>query len=171
MNDDVPPHDAALDAPRWKRELTAADAGILLEASLINLNWPGPRYTVDDVVSTPAFAHYAWLDPDRGDYGVVVERADGWLGVAWVLFLPAESPGYGFVAPHIGEVSIAVQAGFRGAGLGRELLGDLLDAARLRGLAGLSLSVEAGNPARHLYDSMGFVDVPGAAAGTMLVTL
>ncbi len=62
-----------------------------------------------------------------------------------------------------------MRADVRGAGVGRRLLRASKDAAAARGLAALSLSVEDGNHARHLYESEGFADVPGREAdGVML---
>lgn len=152
-----------------KRELRADDGRILLEATLINFNWNGTRFSADDVLSHPDFAHYTVLVPQRGDFGVVAAQGPRWMGVSWVLFLPEDAPGYGFVKPGIGELSLCVHKEVRRQGLGRELLGDAIQLARSRGLEGLSLSVEEGNPARSLYRSTGFVDASDAAQhGTMV---
>ena len=47
----------------------------------------------------------------------------------------------------------------RGEGIGRRLLVDLVGAGVARGHRALSLSVREANPARALYESVGFVRV------------
>jgi GNAT superfamily N-acetyltransferase len=154
-----------------KRCLRVSDHRILAEATLANLNWKGERFTAADVQQTPAFCHYSKMDPSRGDFGVIAEDDRGWAGVVWVLFLPADHPGYGFVSPEHGELSVCVHERVRRAGLGRELMLDVIQIARQRGYPGLSLSVEAGNGARELYCSLGFVVAdPGTLPGTMILT-
>ena len=161
------------------RELGEADNAILAEATLLNLNWVGDRFAHVVVNANSAFAHYARLLPSRGDFGFVAEDEGGssndagasWLGVVWVLYLPGAEPGFGFVAESVAELSICVQPGVRGRGLGRRLLQTALAGAVDRGHRQLSLSVEEGNPARGLYASVGFVDAPvPAAPGTMIWT-
>ncbi|MBW8173693.1 GNAT family N-acetyltransferase [Ornithinimicrobium sp. Arc0846-15] len=155
-----------------KRELTPADEALLREATLLNLNWSGQRFSMDDVLAEPSFAHYTRLVSGRGDFGVVVEQDSRWVGVVWVLMLPATDPGYGFVAEGIGEVSVCVDERHRGRGIGRQLMMDALAFARSRGDSRLSLSVEEGNPARSLYSSLGFKDAGAEAIpGTMVVDL
>ncbi len=73
--------------------------------------------------------------------------------------------GYGGL-DHGGEVAdvmtLAVRPPGRGTGLGRRLLGDLIERAMGRGAMSLLLEVRADNvPARRLYESSGFevVDV------------
>ncbi|MFV0451726.1 MAG: GNAT family N-acetyltransferase [Propioniciclava sp.] len=145
---------------------------MLLEATLLNINWADPRFTPQDVRATHEFAHYTELLPERGDFGFVASGAAGWGGAVWVVYLPATDPGYGFVAPGVGELRLSVRAEFRSAGLGRELLSIALEATRRRGDAAVSLSVEEGNPARRLYESVGFVDVdPFRRPGTMMLDL
>lgn len=149
---------------------------VLREATLGNLNWQGPRFEADDVVERPEFAHYTHLDLERGDFGVVamsVQRQPcaQWLGVAWALQLPPEDPGWGFVAPGIPEISVYVRPAWRERRVGRLLLHDLHTEARRRGLEAVSLSVEEGNHARYLYESLGYAAVPAAAPGTMLLRL
>ena len=91
------------------------------------------------------------MDARRGDYGVVACTSQGqWVGTARVLYLPQQNPGYGFVAPGIGELGVSVQPEARGVGLGTELICDVVEIARVRGDRGVSLSVETGNPARKL---------------------
>jgi ribosomal protein S18 acetylase RimI-like enzyme len=60
-------------------------------------------------------------------------------------------------------VSIGVQPNARGQGVGEKLMRALIDEAARRGL-GLDLSVRSENPARRLYERLGFRDIPGSAA-------
>jgi len=69
------------------------------------------------------------------------------------------SHGHGFVTEEIPELSIAVIASRRLAGIGRRLLVDLINASDSQGYQALSLSVREANPARRLYESVGFVPV------------
>ena len=83
------------------------------------------------------------------------------MGAAWALFLPPNAPGWGFVSDEIPEVSVWVAQSYRRQGIGRALMHATQHGARFRDLPGLSLSVEASNPAKELYRSEGFVDVEG----------
>ncbi len=154
------------------RELTPEDACILREATLMNINWLGDRFTMQDVLKIPELSHYTIVDPDRGDYGIVALQDQQWVGVVWVLFLPQDDPGFGFVASGIGELSICVRPGMRGAGIGTELLQRSIVVARTRGERKITLSVEEGNPARKLYEKCGFADAGGNTdPGTMILEL
>lgn len=141
------------------RPLATTDDPLLVRATLDNLNWSEHRFTVDDVREQSEFRHYAKLVPERGDFGLVAEDADGVLAVAWALLLPADDPGYGFLDESTPEISLWVRADSRGRGTGRLLLRRLLQEAATRGLQSLSLSVEAGNHAKRLYASEGFREV------------
>ncbi len=151
------------------RSLTAEDGDLLERATLENVNWEREQVTLDQVRAAPELAHYTQFVPGRGDFGVVAERDGEPVGVAWAIFLPADDPGYGFIDDAVPELALWVRADVRGRGVGRRLLRALKDTAAERGLAALSLSVEDGNHARHLYESEGFADVPGREAdGVML---
>jgi len=154
------------------RPLTVDDRELLRTATLENVNWSGERrFTHRDVDERPDLRHYALFRPDRGDLGFVAEVQGLVVGVTWALFLDSDDPGYGFVADGVPELSLSVWSGYRGQGVGGELLRLALAEARLRGIESVSLSVEAGNPSVHLYRSVGFAAVPGAAEGTMAVDL
>ncbi|MEJ7650036.1 MAG: GNAT family N-acetyltransferase [Nakamurella sp.] len=164
------------------RDLLATDVQLRARATLDNVNWSGPRFTADQVRDDPALAHYWAGPPGPLDLGLVAEEAAGGggcpgaaaVGVAWLRHFAAADRGYGFVDSSVPELSIWVRADHRGRGLGGRLLTALLDAARDAGLPGVSLSVEAGNPARRLYERSGFshagIDRDGAAyeSGTLL---
>lgn len=143
------------------RVLTEADEPLLWSATLENLNWAQTRFTMRDVVDRGEFAHYAQLVVARGDFGFVAERDDRPVGVVWVLFLPAEDAGYGFVGDHTPELSLWVDAEERGRGVGRYLLRLAKTEARRRGIAAVSLSVESRNFAKNLYQDEGFRPVHG----------
>ncbi|GAC69420.1 GNAT family N-acetyltransferase [Gordonia soli] len=151
------------------RPLTAADDTLLATATLENLNWAAPRFTVADVLESPEFAKYTQLSLSRGDFGVVAEADGRAVGVAWALALSARDAGYGFVDDRTPEFSLWVHRTHRDRGIGRRLTAGLLAEATLR-TCRVSLSVEAGNSrARHLYESLGFTAVPDRTAdGVML---
>ena len=151
------------------RPLGAHESRLLEEATLGNMNWCGPRFTAQDVRDRPEFAHYTRLVPQRGDFGVVADGADGAVGVVWALFLPAHDPGYGYVDERTAEISLWVSEDNRRKGVGRALLRHVIDEARARGVPRLSLSVEAGNHAKALYRSEGFSDWPGGQADGVMV--
>nr|NLD41056.1 GNAT family N-acetyltransferase [Actinomycetales bacterium] len=145
---------------------------LVLEASMGTINWPGPRFTVEQAMANPELARYRDLRPERGDFGVVAEVDGVAIGLCWVLFLPEEEPGFGFVAVDVPEYAIWVRDGHRRRGLARRLTRAVVAEARCRGLPALSLSVEANNPSRFLYLAEGFVPVPGREDdGVMVLAL
>jgi ribosomal protein S18 acetylase RimI-like enzyme len=118
------------------------------------------------VLAFPQNARYVVGWPRAGDFGVIAETAgDRRVGAAWWHYFSVDAPGYGFIAEDVPEVSIGVVAEHRGRGIGGRLLTELAAAARDAGLPALSLSVEAANPARRLYERHGYRTV-GSKGGS-----
>jgi ribosomal protein S18 acetylase RimI-like enzyme len=117
-----------------------------------------PTPTGDEVLADPRYAMYLEGWPRPGDDGVIAEDG-GPIGAAWSRTFTEARHGYGFVAEDIPELSIAVVATRRREGVGRLLLINLIEMSVRRGCSALSLSVRENNPARHLYESVGFVRV------------
>lgn len=158
--------------------IRAADQGdraVVEDALVWAVNWSPDRepFPRDVVLNHAAFAHYVAGWPAPGDLGVVAGAArpgTGPVGAAWLRYLPANDPGYGFVAEDVPELSIGVHPEYRGRGIGRRLLRSLLAMAREQGLARVSLSVERDNRARDLYLGEGFRVVGGDdTSDTMLI--
>ena len=108
-----------------------------------------------------------------GDAGLVaLDPGEAPIGAAWYRLFSREEPGYGFVSESIPELSIGVRAAARRAGVGTALLTALVRLAREEGHAALSLSVEPDNPARSLYERLGFRRIGSeGGAWTMRVEL
>jgi GNAT superfamily N-acetyltransferase len=80
------------------------------------------------------------------------------IGGAWLRLWDPNDPGYGYCDAATPELSIAVLPQHRGKGVGTRLLERLLDVASAYH-RDVSLSVSIDNPARRLYQRMGFVVV------------
>jgi GNAT superfamily N-acetyltransferase len=78
------------------------------------------------------------------------------VGAAWFRLWTLESHSYGFIDAMTPEVGMAVVRTHRRRGIGRALLKELIGTARADRFAALSLSVNPNNPARLLYESLGF---------------
>ena len=139
------------------RPARASDAAFLTEMLVKAAFWrpDGPVGTGDEVLRDPELAHYVSDWPRSGDLGVIAE-ADQPIGAAWLRFFTADDPGYGFIDAATPEVGMGVLGPWRGRGVGRRLLVELITAARQEGLSALSLSVETDNYARRLYEALGF---------------
>lgn len=157
------------------RPAVPGDADFLLAMLVEAGSWdPGrPALIVEDVVARPELFHYVDGWPRSGDAGVVAEDADGGpTGAAWYREFSDADPGYGFVDATVPEVAIGVVPGRRGEGIGHALLDALHALARQQGLHALSLSVETANPARRLYERVGYAVVDEQErAVTMIVRL
>lgn len=92
------------------------------------------------------------------------------VGVAYCRLFTDEDHGHGYVDDETPEVAIAVRDGHRGAGVGERLLRELAELARANGIARLSLAVDAANPARHLYERLGYVEVGSDKGGVRMVS-
>jgi [ribosomal protein S18]-alanine N-acetyltransferase len=81
----------------------------------------------------------------------------------WVLCVDADIAGYGILSMGAGEahvLNLCIGPDFRGRGLGRHLLGRLLDIARWNGAERIFLEVRPSNPlAKTLYESVGFSEI------------
>lgn len=120
--------------------------------------WVRPRPTPAEVLRDPVVARYLVGCGRAGDTAVIAIGPDGRrVGAAWYRLFTAEAPGYGFVAPEIPELAIAVSLRHRGHGIGTALLGALLERATAQGPEAISLSVSLVNPAAlALYRKAGF---------------
>ena len=119
---------------------------------------PGQERPPRKVVNDPKLRRYVERWGRAGDWGFVAHVSARPVGAAWVRQFSASAPGYGYVDDATAELSIAIVPEHRGRGIGTRLLGRLLSVARARE-QDLSLSVSRGNPARRLYERLGFVPV------------
>lgn len=155
------------------RPATVGDRPFLAEMLALAADWrhgTRPR-PVDEIMATPLLAHYVEGWPADGEAGFVAVGT-GPVGAAWWRWFSRADRGFGFVDEQTPELSVAVVSSARGRGHGTRLLGALVAEARRRGVATLSLSVEADNPAVRLYRRLGFVAVGGPGGVlTMLARL
>ncbi len=109
------------------------------------------------VVDEPQIAHYLTGFGRSGDDAqvAIAQTGEETIGAAWCRRMSASDPGYGFVAEDVPELGMAIEPTFRGQGIGRRLLVELL--ARN---PWMSLSVDRQNGSAHtLYVSLGFLVV------------
>ena len=157
------------------RLVARADPQFLVEMLYEAVYWyddgSEERPPLDTMLSDPHNARYVehWGRP--GDVALVaLDRQEEAIGAAWCRYFAADAPGYGFVAPDVAELTLAVYPEFRHTGVGDLLLGALIARGRATEARGMSLSVAHANPARALYVRHGFVVVhEGEKIDTMLL--
>jgi GNAT superfamily N-acetyltransferase len=93
-----------------------------------------------------------------GDIAVVAELDREIVGVANCRLFTEADHGHGYVDDETPEVAVAVREGRRGRGLGARLMNELAKAALAAGFSCLSLSIDADNPARRLYERLGYCE-------------
>jgi GNAT superfamily N-acetyltransferase len=142
------------------RDLRKDEIGFLHEMLYAALDWrPDLELPpVELVLAHPQVVvfHEGWGRP--GDTALVAELAREKLGLVWYRLFTEASHGEGFVDEQTPELAIAVVETFRGRGIGAELMSAAHRRAREDGVERLSLSVDADNPAKRLYERLGYVE-------------
>lgn len=140
------------------RRMDSGDVEHVRRTLYLAAAWNPDRATPPEeaVVGHEYFARYheGWGRP--GDVGVVAFAGQRFLGAAYGRLFTKEDHGHGFVDPQTPEIAIAVEPGHRGEKLGSRLLAALEIVAAAEGFTALSLSVELANPARRLYERLGY---------------
>jgi GNAT superfamily N-acetyltransferase len=144
------------------------DVDALRRALLRAFNWEPSREPLP--LEHDVLAPYRDGWGRHGDLGVVAAEGGRTIGAAYCRLVPG---GYGFVDERTPEVTIGVDEGCRGRGIGTRLLEALARLAREQGFEQLSLSVEPSNPAVRLYERAGYraVGVDDGGSVTMLKRL
>jgi GNAT superfamily N-acetyltransferase len=154
------------------RELTSADLPFLRQMLCAALFWRRkwlPGWFVLRLRQVAVF-HEGW--GRAGDTGFVAEEDGRPVGAVWYRFFTDEEHGEGYVDAETPELAIAVVKGRRGRGVGRGLMEAIHERARLDGVRRISLSVDAGNPARRLYAALGYAEYePEDEYGRMVLDL
>lgn len=141
-------------------EARATDLPQMWQMLAVAASWDSSSpLSSDACAADPHLARYLAGWPLPGDHGLVAVVDGQTVGAAWWRTMTAEEPGYGHIAEDIPEIAVGVEAGHRGAGAGSALLTGLQEAARAMGVAALSLSVQKANPARQLYERLGWREV------------
>ena len=141
------------------RDLRLDETWFLRDMLCAALAWnpgrPLPPKAVLVQIPQAAIFHEGW--GRDGDTGLVAERDGTRLGLAWYRFFTEAEHGEGFVDDSTPEVAIAVVDGHRGEGVGTALMEAIHARARGSGIRRISLSVDHDNPARGLYERLGYV--------------
>ena len=137
---------------------TDADIDDVKRALFEAVSWnPGrelPPY--EFTIAHPELARYHEGWGRRGDLAVIAERDDEVVGASLCRLFTADDHGHGYVDGETPELAVAVWDGHRGEGIGTRLMAAIEDAARAAGFSQISLSVDADNPARRLYERLGY---------------
>jgi GNAT superfamily N-acetyltransferase len=140
------------------REASSSDEPFLREMLYYSLYVPDGVDPFDRGITTrPEIAKYVDGWGRSGDLALIAMDAisNESVGAAWMRIFTAPEKGYGYVSDNIPELGIAVLPQNRGHGVGSALLLRLVEMASELYDA-VSLSVSADNPARRLYERVGF---------------
>ncbi len=130
----------------------------LLEAILYESIYVGEGEKVPrDIIYKPEVYKYIANWGQKGDLGYVLvdKKTHEGIGVAWIRVLDGTNKGYAYRADAIPEFGVALFEAYRGKGLGTQLIKQLLSQLPSE-VKAISLSVDQRNPAKGLYERLGF---------------
>lgn len=140
------------------RKATSSDQELLywlLYLSIYHL--PGTPNPPEAIIKAPQIAHYVESWGKEGDFALIAFLRDEAIGGIWMRYFSSDDAGYGFIAPDIPELGMAVERKYRGKKVGSLLLGRFLESLPQE-VHSLSLSVQLENRALGLYRRFGFRD-------------
>lgn len=153
------------------RPATSDDLELLKRALFEAVSWNPERELppYEFVIAHPELARYHEGWGRRGDLGVIALREGQPVGASLCRLFTANDHGHGYFDDETPELAVAVRAGHRGEGIGTRLMSAIEDAARDAGCAQISLSVDADNPARRLYERLGYATLTVDEGGVRML--
>ena len=139
-------------------KLTSSDEPFLWEMLYQAIHVPaGSVAPLREIVNSPELSRYVEQWGQANDFGLKAVSADDRqpFGAVWLRLMKGENRGYGYVDDLTPELSIAVLAEHRAKGVGTRLLNELFESIAGKYKA-ISLSVSDDNPAKRLYQRLGF---------------
>lgn len=142
-------------------EIASSDEPFLWEMLYQAIHVPaGSVAPPRQIVNSPELSRYVQQWGQENDFGLKAVSTDDRqpVGAAWLRLMTGENRGYGYIDDLTPELSIAVLAEHRGKGVGTRLLNELFESIAGKHKS-ISLSVSDDNPAKGLYQRLGFVIV------------
>lgn len=121
------------------------------------------------VIEHPELARYHQGWGRQGDLAALAESGSAVVGASLCRLFTDQDHGHGFVDERTPELAVAVWNGHRGQGIGSQLMEALEELARGEGYEQLSLSVDTDNPARDLYERLGYAELTVDDDGVRMV--
>lgn len=113
---------------------------------------PLPR----SIIYHPDLTKYYMNWGKKGDYGIIAEYENQWIGAVWCRLFAKNNKGYGYIDQNTPELSIAIKQPFRNQGIGTQLMLSFLQNIKNHGYSTGSLSVDKRNKAVEWYKRLGF---------------
>ena len=107
-------------------------------------------------LDNPNLARYIENFGRAGDCAIVAQHDDKIIGIAWARFWTIDNRGFAWINEQTPEMAIAVEAQFRGQGVGARLIEALQAELRAVGATQIALNVRTDSPAVRLYQRLGF---------------
>ena len=114
------------------------------------------------VLDNPDLARYIENFGRAGDCAVLAHNDEQIIGIAWARLWTEGNHGFGWVDEQTPEMAIAVEANFRGQGIGARLIEASKSELRANNTRRVSLNVRADSPAVRLYRRLGFETIIGS---------
>jgi ribosomal protein S18 acetylase RimI-like enzyme len=140
------------------RPASANDLEVLKRALFEAVSWNPERELppYEFVIAHPELARYHDGWGRRGDLAVIAEQDGEPVGASLCRLFTEDDHGQGYVDDETPELAVAVWDRHRGQGIGTRLMAAIEAAAQDAGFVQISLSVDADNPARKLYERLGY---------------
>ena len=139
-------------------KLVPSDENFLWEMLYQAIHVPeGSTAPPRSIINSPELSRYVEQWGQENDFGLKAVSANDLqpFGAVWLRLMTGENRGYGYIDDSTPELSIAVLAEHRGKEVGKHLLNELFESIAGKYKA-ISLSVSDDNPAKRLYQRLGF---------------
>ena len=147
------------------------DVDCLRQALFEAVSWDPERDIppYEFTIAHPELARYHEGWGRHGDLAVIAEVGGEVVGASSCRLFTADDHGHGYVDDATPELAVAVWEGHRGEGIGTRLMSAIEMAAREAGFSQISLSVDADNPARRLYERLGYEELTFDEGGVRML--